>query len=623
MEHLEKNMNFDVVIIGGGHAGCEAAWIASEFNLRVAIISMPGVPLASTPCNPAVGGVGKGQVVRELDAMGGLMGRVADLSGIQYRILNESKGPAVQSTRVQVDKDLYAANARLCLDERGINIIEEKVVNVERVEDGFRLRLGDDQLITSLKCIITAGTFLSGKLHTGSDVVSGGRVGCDPSEGMNSLVQDVKKLKIKFKTGTPARLSKSTLDFSKMEEQPSDDNALNFHFAHKRHDRHIPQVSCYLSHTTEKTLEIIRFNKDRSPLFNGQIIGVGPRYCPSIEDKAYRYPDKDVHHVFLEPEGINSDSVYPNGLSTSLPKDVQAEFVRTIPGLEKAEILVHGYAVEYEVVDTSELDLTLQYKNIPGLYFAGQVNGTSGYEEAAGQGFIAGVNASLVVLGLDPLILDRTESYIGVMIEDLVTSQRDEPYRLFTARSENRLYLREDNTFNRMAKYRLAFGLNNGLDSYYHEFLASFEVLNSLCHEISYKSDAKTKQYFLEQAYGELDSPVIKLSELLKRSKLDPIKVLTKELSKVGLTFDENVVRAVAVSQKYEGYINRSNQEFLRVHRVGKRTVNWEKLLESPNISFECKQRIKDVKPLTFTQLQKIEGIRPATLAVVAGSLLS
>lgn len=616
-------MNFDVVIIGGGHAGCEAAWIAAEFNIKVAIVSMPGVPLASTPCNPAIGGVGKGQVVRELDALGGLMGRLADLSGIQYRILNESKGHAVQSTRVQVDKELYAENAKACLAERDIELIEAKVVNVSRTNEGFRLLLSNKDEITSLKCVITAGTFLSGKLHTGSNVVSGGRVGCSPSDGMNSLIQDVKKLSIKFKTGTPARLSRATLDFTQMEEQPSDANAYNFHFAHDRHRRHITQLSCYLSHTTEKTLEIIRFNKDRSPLFNGQIVGVGPRYCPSIEDKAYRYPDKDIHHVFLEPEGLNSDSVYPNGLSTSLPKDVQESFVRTIPGLENAEILVHGYAVEYEVVDTSQLDLTLQYKTIPGLYFAGQVNGTSGYEEAAGQGFIAGVNAALAVLGLLPLILERNESYIGVMIEDLVTSQRDEPYRLFTARSENRLYLREDNTFNRMAKYRLLFGLNNDLDKYFQQFLASYEVLSSLCNEISYKNDENTKKYFSIQGYGEIEAPVVKLAELLKRSKVDPISVLEHELTRVGLYFDKIVVRAVAVSQKYEGYINRSNQEFQRVHRVGKRSVDWRQLLESPNISFECKQRIKEIKPLTFMQLQKIEGIRPATLAVVAGSLLS
>lgn len=616
-------MKFDVLVIGGGHAGCEAAWIASEFDIRVGILSMPDVPLASTPCNPAVGGVGKGQVVRELDALGGLMGRVADLSGIQFRVLNESKGAAVQSTRVQVDKDMYAQNAALCLAERPIEIIRERVVSIQMEGEDYKILLSSGSSVFSKKIVITTGTFLNGRLHTGDEVVSGGRVGCQASLGLNDLMSSIKTLPVKFKTGTPARLSKASLDFSKMEEQPSDPLAINFHFAHDPQNRFLEQISCYLSHTTEQTLATIRDNKERSPLFNGQIKGVGPRYCPSIEDKAYRYPDKNIHHVFLEPEGVHSDSVYPNGLSTSLPKDVQEAFIRSVPGLEKAEILVHGYAVEYDVVDTSQLDSTLQYKERPGLYFAGQVNGTSGYEEAAGQGFIAGINAALSRLSCEPFILDRNESYIGVMIEDLVTSQRDEPYRLFTARSENRLYLREDNTLNRMAKYRLSLGLNNKLDQYISRYLNEFDVLSSICSEVQYKNDQETKNYFIEQGYGELDSPMIKLTELLKRSKVDPIKALQQECRRFGASFNEAVIRAVAVSQKYEGYILRSHQEFQRVHRVGRKSVDWQKLLVSPNISFECKQRIKEIQPRTFAQLQKIEGIRPATLAVVAGSLLS
>lgn len=613
--------NYDVVIIGGGHAGVEAAWISAQFGLRVAIVTIPGVGLASAPCNPAVGGVGKGQVVREIDALGGLMGKLADKAGIQYRILNESKGYAVQSTRVQVDKELYSQYAEEFIAELdNVDVIRELVLEVTSEGDQFLIRT-EAQTISTNKCVVTTGTFLNGKLHTGEEQTEGGRVDCRKSPGLSSIFSKVETLGKRFKTGTPARLNKDTINYSVMEEQKSDPAAKNFHCLSSPSVRNVEQVSCFLTRTNESTLGIIRENKERSPIFNGQIQGVGPRYCPSIEDKAFRYPDRNGHHVFIEPEGLNIQTVYPNGVSTSLPKEVQLSFLQTIEGLEEVEILVYGYAVEYDVVDTSKLNLGLEYIDIPGLYFAGQVNGTSGYEEAAGQGIIAGINASLSVLGREKFVLSRDDTYIGVMIEDLVSSKRDEPYRLFTARNENRLYVREDNTLIRLYNYRKSFGLNTQLDQYLDEFIRQYDLLWSVCKKYVYRINEETRQYFQSNGYGPLDTNTF-MFELIKRSQLDPCDTLNKELLNKGLLFDENVVRAVAIGIKYEGYIQRANNENEKVNRLSSMNIEWEKIVLSGNVSYECKQRIKEIRPETFGALQKIDGIRPATLAYVAGNLI-
>lgn len=624
--HLKKEdklENFDIAIIGGGHAGTEATWIASQFGLKVLLLTSPDSGIASAPCNPAIGGVGKGQVVRELDALGGLMGRLADMSGIQFRILNESKGYAVQSTRAQIDKDLYSINAEEVLSKvANLNIVRDMVLGIEKENDSFVIKTKKSGVFQSKKLIVTTGTFLNGKLHTGEEQVAGGRVGCEKSVALSELLSMVKVLPKRFKTGTPPRLNIATIDFTKMEEQASDPAARNFHLMNTYSNREVRQISCYLTKTNSDTLGVIRQNKERSPIFNGQIAGVGPRYCPSIEDKAFRYQEKDVHHVFVEPEGLESNSVYPNGCSTSLPKDVQETFIRSIEGLENAEILVHGYAVEYDVVDTSELSLTFEYKNVPGLYFAGQVNGTSGYEEAAGQGFIAGSNAALSFLGKEPLVLDRRESYIGVMVEDLVSNLRDEPYRLFTARSENRLYIREDNTALRMLPYRRQFGLNSDLDLFLEDFLEQYDLLFQIIEErYFYKTSDEDRNYFIERGYGPLESNIT-LKELIKRPDLDPVKVLEFETTTKGLRFNFDVIRTVAIGSKYEGYINRASLENERLLKLERKRVNWEKILDSNNVSFECKLRIKAIRPETFGQLSRIEGIRPATLAYVAGNLV-
>lgn len=612
---------FDVLVIGGGHAGIEAAYIASQFGIEVGIITIPGIGLGSAPCNPSVGGVGKGQVVRELDALGGLMGILADKAGIQFRTLNDSKGFAVQSSRVQIDKYKYSIEAEaLIASIPNISVIREKVNSITKQDNLFQVT--GVNTYTAKKIIMTVGTFLNGKLHTGNEQTPGGRVGCEKSSGLQDLFSEIKTRPQRFKTGTPPRLHKDSIDYSKLEEQPSDSSVRNFHCLHDPFDRHISQVSCYLARTNENTMEIIRSNKEKSPMFNGQIKGVGARYCPSIEDKAFRYPEKHVHHVFIEPEGLDLDTVYPSGISSSLPKEVQEQYVRSIEGLEKAEIKVYGYAVEYDVVDTTDLKLTLEHTQIESLYFAGQVNGTSGYEEAAGQGFIAGSNAALSILGLDPLILSRHESYIGVMIEDLTSNTRDEPYRLFTARSENRLFIREDNSLLRMWPYRTRFMLNLPIDVYQREFIQQYDDLMAFCDETMISEKSPLMKEFSGE--GELQQLVrrMSVSEILRQAWLNPITTLERVLSFHGLSIPYDLIRTVAISKKYDGYIKRSEDQYEKLKKMDNMKIDWEQITASNNVSFECKQRIARIRPDTFGQLKLIEGIRPATLAVVAAKAL-
>lgn len=616
---MEQNYEFDILILGGGHAGVEAGWISSHFKLKVGLVTIPGVSLASAPCNPAIGGVGKGQVVRELDALGGLMPRLADLAGIQYRILNESKGYAVQSTRVQIDKEKYSQYAELIIKESSIYVIRDRVDLIEKDEEHFTLK-GQNAVYKSKKLVVTTGTFLNGKIHLGGEIGKGGRFYSEGSVGMESLFKNIKTLKKRFKTGTPPRILKRSINFKKMEAQPSDTKAMNFHFGYDSNKRNLEQVDCFLTRTNEKTLGLIRNNKEKSPIFNGQIEGVGPRYCPSIEDKAFRYPSRNTHHVFVEPEGLDIETFYPNGISTSLPRDIQEEFLRTIPGLENAEIEVYGYAVEYDVIDTLQLNRLLEYRDIPGLYFAGQVCGTSGYEEAAGQGFVAGLNAALSALGRLPFILPREKSYIGVMVDDLCTNERDEPYRLFTARSENRLYIREDNAIVRLSEYRRQLKLNTDTDSYNKKFLKQHNLLKGVIKNVFYLPNDETRDLFSEYKSIEIKEKT-SLFEVLQRSEIDPVAVLTYILKKSGLSISEPVVRSVAISTKYSGYIEREKDVNKSLERLENKQIKYEEIVRINNLSFECRQRIEKVKPETFGQLKRIEGIRPATLAFVAASL--
>lgn len=613
---MTKN-HYDIIVIGGGHAGVEAAYIASQFDkIKIGILTLPGVGLASAPCNPSIGGVGKGQVVRELDALGGLMPRLADMAGIQFRTLNESKGFAVQSTRVQIDKSLYSSYAEAEIDNlENVDVIREKVLSI-RKENGFVVQT-ECSTWNCEKLIITVGTFLNGKLHIGSEQKKGGRYECESSDELLDIFSGVKTTPKQFKTGTPPRLLKDSVNFSVLEEQASDSTVRNFHSSNPPFERNLRQVSCFLARTNSKTMDLIKNNLDKSPMFNGQINAIGARYCPSIEDKVNRYPEKHDHHIFVEPEGLDEETVYPSGISSSLPRDVQEEMINSIAGLEKAKISIYGYAVEYDVVDTTELDYGLQYSAIPGLYFAGQVNGTSGYEEAAGQGFIAGANACLSALSLPGLKLDRNTSYIGVMIEDLISNLRDEPYRLFTARSENRLFIREDNAILRMKEARKHLGLSTETDSYNDRFEDNYSMLMDLL-----------KNYYIDSKHpfcsdGRLQlSRRMSLSEVLKQAKLNPIEILDSFLSFIGFECSYNLIQCVAISNKYEGYIAKAGEHHKKLQKLDSLALDWEELVRSENISFECKRRIERIKPSSFGQLKLIEGIRPATLAAVAGKTI-
>jgi len=616
--------HFDIIIIGGGHAGVEAAYCASQFPIKIGLISLAGVGLASAPCNPSIGGIGKGQVVREIDALGGCMGILADKAGIQYRTLNESKGVAVQSTRVQIDKDQYSLEAENLISKLpNVEVLRDKVSNIIKNSDNnFLISTDSGQVFNSQKIILTTGTFMAGKLHCGPEIKSGGRVDVEPSAGILELFASIKMKPRRFKTGTPARIKKSSINFEKMVEQPSDEKTRNFHLWNSDVLRGTTQISCYLTRTTAPTMEIIRKNKEKSPMFNGQILAVGARYCPSIEDKAYRYSEKDAHHVFLEPEGLTSDSFYPSGISSSLPPDVQLAFIQTIPGLESAEIIKYGYAVEYDVVDTSELSPCLEYRAMPGLYFAGQMNGTSGYEEAAAQGLIAGFNAALAISGRKKLCLNRKESYIGVMIDDLVSAERDEPYRLFTARSENRLYLREDNSFVRMFPYRNAMSIASMHDESLKNLINEYDLMCKWLENLKMDSAIRAKIQSVYPNLNDLINSLSSVKELLKLPDLDPKIILNMVVQNLGIKISSIVVETVAIEAKYEGYINKATLEYARVDKLDGRIVDLEKILGSNNISFECKQRIEKFRPENFGQLKRLSGIRPATLAVVASGQL-
>ena len=594
---------FDIGIVGAGHAGCEAAYISSLLGKKVSLFTLPDVQIASMPCNPSIGGVGKGQLVREIDSLGGLMGRIADRNAIQYRILNEGKGFAVQSTRCQIDKDSYSRDIKSELENcENIEIIYKEVHNIEKVGGGFLLNT-DGQNYFCKKIIVTTGTFLDGLTHIGNESHSGGRYNVSNSKCAELIFKNINIKKRRFKTGTPPRLKYGSVNFKTMIEQKSDEATICLSVTHRSDARFKSQVSCFLTRSNINTSKVISENKNSSPLFNGQINGIGPRYCPSIEDKIYRYPDRSEHHIFIEPEGLDEQTVYPNGISTSLPKQIQEKFVRTISGLEDVEFESYGYAVEYDVIDSSLLSESLEYSQESGLYFAGQVNGTSGYEEAAAQGLIAGINASKALDNLDPFVMDRFDSYIGVLISDIVTKKLDEPYRLFTARSENRFFIRDDNAFIRMFDYRKKLNLSHEIDTVLENLQFQYNLLRKYCDNFKVSNETT-------------------LSDYLKRGDVNPVVALRDKLSLNNFDIDDKVIRAVAISLKYDGYIKRYNEEYIRHEKFLGRKIEWRELTESTNISFECKKRITENMPKTLNELKAINGIRPATIAYVAGRII-
>ncbi|HID39201.1 MAG TPA: tRNA uridine-5-carboxymethylaminomethyl(34) synthesis enzyme MnmG, partial [Calditrichaeota bacterium] len=545
---------FDIVVIGGGHAGIEAAIVAAKMGHKTALISLEKNRIGLMSCNPAIGGLAKGQLVREIDALGGVMGKITDIAGIHFKMLNTSKGPAVQSPRAQADRLFYAKTAQGFIGKtENLAVIEDEAVAVltkEKTISGIRLRKQGE--LQAKAVIITAGTFLNGIIFIGKEKMSAGRAGELPAKGLSDSLRALGFTVKRLKTGTPPRIHRNSIDYSKLEVQEPDTPPQPFSFSTKAIRQ--KQINCHITYTNPLTHDILRTGFDRSPLFTGTIKGAGPRYCPSIEDKINRFTERNRHQIFLEPEGYDSEEVYVNGFSTSLPRDVQEKAIRSIAGLERAKILRLGYAVEYDYFPPNQLNYSLETKKIKGLYLAGQVNGTSGYEEAAAQGFIAGLNAALKLQGKPPFILSRSQAYIGVMIDDLINKTHDEPYRMFTSRAEFRLLLRQDNADIRLMEYGRDFGLIDGAT--YNRFLKRKQEIEMLYAIIDKSIDAKV----FNETLGSKSSPIShaqKIRALIKRPEL----TLKDLLALAGeRSFSPASVGEVEFNIKYEGYIERQKR---------------------------------------------------------------
>ncbi|RUM28922.1 MAG: tRNA uridine-5-carboxymethylaminomethyl(34) synthesis enzyme MnmG [Aquifex sp.] len=602
---------FDVVVVGGGHAGIEAALAAARMGAKTAMFVLNADTIGQMSCNPAIGGIAKGIVVREIDALGGEMGKAIDQTGIQFKMLNTRKGKAVQSPRAQADKKRYKEYMkRVCENQENLYIKQEEVVDIIVKNNqvvAVRTNLGVEYKTKAV--VITTGTFLNGVIYIGDKIIPGGRLGEPRSEGLSEFYRRHDFPIMRFKTGTPARLDKRTIDFSALEIAPGDDPPPKFSFwtepvgSYWFHSGK-EQVNCWITYTTPKTHEIIRKNLHRTALYGGLIKGIGPRYCPSIEDKIVKFPDKERHQIFLEPEGLDTIEIYPNGLSTSLPEEVQWEMYRSIPGLENVVLIRPAYAIEYDVVPPTELFPTLETKKIRGLFHAGNFNGTTGYEEAAGQGIVAGINAALRTFGKEPIYLRRDESYIGVMIDDLTTKGVTEPYRLFTSRSEYRLYIRQDNAILRLAKLGRELGLLSE---------EQYKLIQEVEREIE-----KWKEFYKSEkvsiAVGE-DTRTYNVATLMTMNyTLDDIK------EKFGYAIPENpyVKEEVEIQLKYEPYIERErklNEKLKKLEDVKiPEDLDYDKI---PGLTKEAREKLKKFKPITVGQASRIDGITPAAITAL------
>ena len=617
---MRYNENFDVIVIGGGHAGTEAALAAARMGVKTLLLTHNIETLGQMSCNPAIGGIGKGHLVKEIDAMGGIMARAADRGGIQFRILNSRKGPAVRATRAQADRMLYKAAIRQALENQpNLSIFQQAVDDLIISSDGQGERVSGVVTQMGLKfharaVVLTVGTFLGGKIHIGESHHSGGRAGDPPSITLARRLRDLPFRVGRLKTGTPPRIDGRSIDYAGLQEQPGDDPVPVFSFRGSAGE-HPRQISCHITHTNTRTHEIIRGGLDRSPMYSGVIEGVGPRYCPSIEDKIVRFADKESHQIFIEPEGLNTHEVYPNGISTSLPFDIQFELVRSMKGFENAHITRPGYAIEYDYFDPRDLKASLETKFIQGLFFAGQINGTTGYEEAAAQGLLAAINAARQVQQREPWTPGRDQAYLGVLIDDLITRGTSEPYRMFTSRAEYRLILREDNADLRLTPVARDMGLVS--DGHWRVFSEKSEAIAHEQQRLSGLTVLPDSEPGREIAVY-LEKPLsrdYKASDLLRRPELDYDK-LTAAIG--GAVDDPAVAEQVEIQAKYAGYLERQHAEIEKARRHEQtqipNVINYQSVR---GLSAEVCQKLTDHRPETIGQASRIPGVTPAAISLL------